>query len=122
MLIRRISATDWLEDVPEFPESWTVKDSAKLAGLLAERGVDLLDVSSGGLHPAAKVKGGPGYQAPFSKEIKRAVGDKLLVSAVGSIREGKQAEEILTNDTPLDIIFVGRQFQKDRIKSWIRWS
>lgn len=117
-LFVRISATDWLEEVDEFPESWTVKDSAKLAVLLAERGVDVLDVSSGGLHPAAKIKGGPGYQVPFSKEIKSAVGDKLLVSAVGSIREGKQAEEILTNDTPLDIIFVGRQFQKDPGLVW----
>lgn len=117
-LFVRISATDWLEDVPEFLESWTVKDSAKLAPLLAERGVDLLDVSSGGLHPAAKVKGGPGYQVPFSKEIKRAVGDKMLVSAVGSIRGGKQAEEILTGDTPLDVAFVGRMFQKDPGLVW----
>lgn len=119
-LFVRISATDYLEELPEFPESWTVKDSAKLAALLADRGVDLLDVSSGGLHPAGSMnlKGGPGYQVPFSKEIKKAVGDKMLVSAVGSIREGKHAEEILTTDTPLDIIFVGRQFQKDPGLVW----
>lgn len=120
-LFVRISATDWLEGNPDFPESWTVKDSSKLAGLLAERGVDVLDVSSGGMHPAGKIAGGPGYQVPFSKEIKKAVGDKLLISAVGTITEGKQAEEILTSDTPLDIIFVGRMFQKDPALVW-HWA
>ena len=48
-LFLRISATDWLEEAPKdkIPESWTGKDTVKLAPLLAERGVDLLDVSSG---------------------------------------------------------------------------
>ncbi|ROV98397.1 hypothetical protein VMCG_07144 [Cytospora schulzeri] len=120
-LFVRISATDWLEGNPEFPESWTLKDSCKLAELLAERGVDLLDVSAGGMHPSVKVFGGPGYQAPLSKEIKKAVGDKMLISAVGTITEGKQAEEILTGDTPLDIIFAGRMFQKDPALVW-HWA
>ncbi|KUI55604.1 hypothetical protein VP1G_02897 [Cytospora mali] len=120
-LFVRISATDWLDEHPDFSESWTVKDSSRLATLLAERGVDLLDVSSGGIHPVAKPKSGPGYQAPFSKEIKKAVGDKILISAVGSIREGKQANEILTSDTPLDVIFAGRMFQKDPALVW-HWA
>lgn len=113
-LFVRISASDWLEEHPTIKESWTVKDSARLAALLADRGVDLLDVSSGGSHPEAKIKAGPlgAYQVPFSKEIKEAVGDKMLVSAVGGIKEGKQAEEILTSGTPLDVIFAGRSFQK----------
>lgn len=120
-LFYRISATDWLENNPEFPESWTVKDSIKLSELLAERGVDLIDVSSGGMHPSAKFFGGPGYQAPMSKEIKKALGDKILLSAVGTITEGKQAEEILTSDTPLDVIFAGRMFQKDPALVW-HWA
>jgi 2,4-dienoyl-CoA reductase-like NADH-dependent reductase (Old Yellow Enzyme family) len=57
----RISATDWLENV-EGIDGWTVKDTIKLAEVLAERGVDLLDVSSGGLHPKQQIKTGPGYQ------------------------------------------------------------
>ncbi|KAK7735939.1 NADH-dependent flavin oxidoreductase [Cytospora paraplurivora] len=120
-LFVRISGTDWLEGDPAFPESWTVKDSAKLASLLAERGVDLLDVSSSGTHPSAHPKGGPGYQVPLSKEIKKAVGDKLLVSAVGNITEGKQAEEILTSDTPIDVVFAGRWFQKNPALVW-QWA
>jgi len=122
-LFVRISATDWLEEV-EGLEGWTVEESAKLAGLLAERGVDLLDVSTGGNHPKQKIKGGPGYQAPFAKKIKKAVGDKMLVSTVGSITGGKQAEELLKggqsgeDDEPLDAVMAGRSFQKNPGLVW----
>ena len=64
-LFLRISATDWLE-AQEGMESWRVEDTVKLAEILAERGVDLLDVSSGGLHPKQKIESGPlgsAYQA-----------------------------------------------------------
>lgn len=118
-LFIRLSATEWMDDVEGVKERWTVKDSAKLAPLLAERGVDLLDTSSGGNSPLAKMKGGPGYQVPFAQEIKRSVGDKMLVSAVGSITKGKQAEEILTDSTTqLDVIFAGRMFQKNPALVW----
>lgn len=50
-LFLRISATDWLEEQSDIPESWTVEDTVKLAPLLADAGVDLLDVSTGGNHP-----------------------------------------------------------------------
>ncbi|KAI1184594.1 hypothetical protein F5B17DRAFT_72061 [Nemania serpens] len=117
-LFVRISGTDWFEfdkssDNP-FPESWTVAQSARLAGLLAEKGVDLLDVSSGGLHPAASktlIQPGPGYQAPLAQEIKKSVGDKLLVSTVGGIDNGKLAEELLQSG--LDVVMAGRWFQKN---------
>lgn len=57
----RISATDWLDDVPGI-EGWKTEDTIRLAEIIAERGVDLLDVSTGGLHPAQRIKTGPGYQ------------------------------------------------------------
>lgn len=122
-LFVRLSATDWLEDHPTVEESWTVADSARLAVLLAERGVDLLDVSSGGSHPEANMGpiGRGAHQVPLSKEIKKAVGDKMLVGAVGSIVGGKQAEEILQSDTPLDVIFAGRMFQKNPGLVW-QWA
>src|SRR6478609_3384058 len=64
-LFVRISATDWLENNPEYQgESWTVEESKKLAILLAQYGVDVLDVSSGGNHVLQQPVGGPGYQAP----------------------------------------------------------
>jgi 2,4-dienoyl-CoA reductase-like NADH-dependent reductase (Old Yellow Enzyme family) len=124
-LFVRISATDWLENNPDYNgESWTVTDSAKLALLLAERGVDVLDVSSGGNHSLQKPIGGAGYQAPFAKAIKRVVGDKLLVSSVGSIKTGIQAEEIIVggktdpDDVPLDLIAAGRMFQRNPGLVW----
>ncbi|KAI1109271.1 hypothetical protein F5Y14DRAFT_444795 [Nemania sp. NC0429] len=117
-LFVRVSGTDWFEfdKSPEnpFPESWTVAQSARLAGLLAEKGVDLLDVSSGGVHPAtlkALIQPGFGYQAPFAQEIKKVVGDKIHVSAVGGINNGPQAEELLQSG--LDVVMSGRWFQKN---------
>ncbi|RYP92706.1 hypothetical protein DL770_001219 [Monosporascus sp. CRB-9-2] len=113
-LFVRISATDYFENMKEeFPESWTVADSCRLASLLAERGVDLLDISSGGIHPkqAGGIKPGPAYQAHFSQEVKKAVGDKMLVSAVGGISSGKVAEEVLQSG--IDAVFAGRWFQKN---------
>lgn len=121
----RISATDWLEDVEGYgiEKSWTTCQSVKLAPLLAERGVDVLDVSSAGNHPMQKISSGPGYQAKFAKEIKKVVGDKMLVATVGSITNGPQAEKLLVgendqNDEPLDLIFIGRMFQKNPGLVW----
>lgn len=108
-LFLRISATDWLEEQKDM-ESWKVEDTVKLAPTLAELGVDLLDVSSGGNHPKQHPHTGPGYQAPFAKAVKKEVGDKMAVTSVGSITEGKQAQKLL--DEGLDAIFVGRMFQK----------
>lgn len=58
----RISATDWLEQEKDM-ESWKVEDTVRLAEILADRGIDLLDVSSGGNHPLQHPHSGPGYQA-----------------------------------------------------------
>lgn len=114
-LFLRISATDWLEYKNE--PSWTVADTARLAPILAEHGVDLIDVSSGGQHPDQKIKGGPGYQAPFAKEVRKALAGKALVSAVGSITDGKLAQEIL-DDGAADVVMCGRAFQRNPGLVW----
>lgn len=111
-LFFRISATDWLEEVSEISESWTVDDTVKLAGILADKGVDVLDVSSGGNHPLQHPHAGPAYQAPFAIKVKKAVGDKLAVSVVGMIDNAQLANDLLEKDG-LDIITVGRGFQKN---------
>ena len=67
----------------------------RFAGVLAAHGVDLLDLSSGGNHPAQRIVHGAGYQVPFSEAVKRAHGDKILVGAVGAIYDGGLAESIL---------------------------
>ena len=61
-LFLRISGTDGLEDVSEIEASWTVNDTVKLAEVISGLGVDLLDVSSGGLHPLQHIKSGPAYR------------------------------------------------------------
>ncbi|KEY66365.1 hypothetical protein S7711_05799 [Stachybotrys chartarum IBT 7711] len=127
-LFVRISATDWLDTNPDWDggDSWTIDESVKLAKILADRGVDVLDVSSGGNHAKQKVIAGPGYQAPFAKKIKAAVGNKMLVSSVGSIKTGPVAEAIIKGsdkegDTPIDLIAAGRMFQKNPGLVW-QWA
>ncbi|KAF2098162.1 NADPH dehydrogenase [Rhizodiscina lignyota] len=110
-LFVRLSATDWLEETELKDESWTVEQTVKLAMLLADQGVDCLDTSSGGLHELQHIHAGPGYQAPFAKAIKEAVGDKMAVGVVGSITSGKQANQLL--EEGLDVATVGRAFQKN---------
>ncbi|KAK3293138.1 uncharacterized protein B0H64DRAFT_444427 [Chaetomium fimeti] len=113
----RVSATDWVEDTLP-AESWTAKDTVRFAEALAAQGaVDLIDVSTGGVHSAQKVKAGPAFQAPFGIAVKQAVGDKLLVATVGSITNGKLANSLLEEDG-LDVALVGRGFQKDPGLAW----
>lgn len=93
--------------------SWTVEDSTRLAAILYQHGVDVIDVSSGGSHPQQQLPHGPAYQAPFSDAIKSALASTassgLLVTAVGNINDGVLAQSIL-DKKQADIIFVGRQF------------
>lgn len=110
-LFFRISATDWLEEVPDISESWTSDDTVRFAKILAEKGVDVLDVSTGGNHPLQHPHAGPAYQAPFAVKVKEAVGDKLIVSTVGMIENAHLANELLEKDG-LDLVTVGRGFQK----------
>jgi 2,4-dienoyl-CoA reductase-like NADH-dependent reductase (Old Yellow Enzyme family) len=117
-LFLRISATDWLEGVPSIEESWTVESSIEFAPILASLGVDLLDISSGGVHSLQRIRTGPGFQVPFAKAIKAAVGDKLLVSAVGLIQDGKFANRLLEEEPSLDVIMAGRMFQKNPALVW----
>ncbi|GKZ28433.1 hypothetical protein AbraIFM66950_007101 [Aspergillus brasiliensis] len=114
-LLVRISATDWFEfeENSEFPDSWTVEQSTRLAPILADHGVDLVDVSSGGVHPksAIAIKPGPAYQVHLAQEIKRATGDKLVVTAVGGIKTGTLAEEVVQSG--IDAVQAGRWFQQN---------
>lgn len=116
-VLLRVSATDWVEEtLPE--ESWTAEDTVKFAQALAAQGcVDLIDISSGGVHPAQKIVSGPAFQAPFAVAVKKAVGDKMLVATVGSITNGRQANKLLEEDG-LDVALVGRGFQKDPGLTW----
>ena len=90
-----ISATDWLEASLPGEPSWRSEDTVRFAGILAAHGVDFLDISTSGNHPAQRIARGAAYQVPFSEAVKRAHGDKILVGAVGAIYDGVLAESIL---------------------------
>jgi 2,4-dienoyl-CoA reductase-like NADH-dependent reductase (Old Yellow Enzyme family) len=114
-LLVRIPGGDWVEG------GYTVEDAAILGPELAKRGVDLIDVSTGGLMSTQKIISGPGYQAPFSKAVKKAVeGTDAVVSVVGLINSGVQAEGLL-QDGSADVVFVGRPFQKNPGLVW-QWA
>ena len=119
-MCNRISSTDRLEALPEIP-SWKIEDTVKLAGILADHGVDLLDVSSAGNHPRQSVQELRGdrvaYHADLSAQIRAAVGHKILVGAVGGIKTGHIAQKVL-DDGQADIIFVGRLLQKNPGTIW----
>lgn len=100
----RISATDWVDG------GWDLEQSIALSRDLAERGVDLIDVSSGGLSPEQKIALGPGYQMPFAKEISDQV--DALVATVGLITEATQADQAI-RDKVADVVLMGRQFLRD---------
>ena len=103
-LFVRISATDWVEN------GWDADQSVKLAAILLEKGVDVIDVSSGGLVSYAKIQVGPSYQVPFSSRVKKEAGIKT--GSVGMITEAAQAEAILENEEA-DLIFMAREFLRD---------
>jgi 2,4-dienoyl-CoA reductase-like NADH-dependent reductase (Old Yellow Enzyme family) len=100
----RISATDWAEG------GWDLPQSIELSKLLKKEGVDLIDCSSGGLVPNAKVPAGPGYQVPFAEAIRREAG--IATAAVGMITEPRQAEETLATGRA-DAIVMARAFLRD---------
>lgn len=100
----RISATDWVEN------GWDVKQSILFSAKLKEIGIDLIDCSSGGLSPDAKIPVEPNYQVPFSHTIRNEVG--INTAAVGLISDPHQAEGILKEDQA-DAIFLARQLLRD---------
>ncbi|MEV6639861.1 NADH:flavin oxidoreductase/NADH oxidase [Amycolatopsis sp. NPDC051371] len=103
-LFARLSATDWTDD------GWTLDESVRLAKLLAERGIDLIDTSSGGNTPNPDIPVGPGYQVPFAERIRTETG--LLTGAVGMITNPQQAEDIIA-DGEADAVFLARALLRD---------
>lgn len=107
----RLSATDWLSENPSDPrEGWSVADSVQLAGILKAHGVDLLDVSSGGLVPDARIDAGPGYQVAFAETIRADA--RIPTAAVGLINEPQQAQDIL-DEGRADAVFLGREMLRN---------
>ncbi|WP_153796454.1 NADH:flavin oxidoreductase/NADH oxidase [Foetidibacter luteolus] len=103
-LFVRISGTDWAEG------GWNIDESAQLSVLLKDKGVDLIDCSSGGAVPGVKIPLGPGYQVQFAERIKQQAG--ILTGAVGLITTAQQAEDIIAGNQA-DIVLLAREMLRD---------
>ncbi|GAA5874963.1 hypothetical protein JCM8547_002137 [Rhodosporidiobolus lusitaniae] len=127
-LFLRLSASDCYPDGEKDEKtgeyiSWGVEQSQVYVKEAIARGVDLIDVSSAGNTPKQQIKVGPGYQVPFSDQIRQSLTpeerEKVLISAVGLITDGKQAEQIL-QEGKSDVISVAREFIRhaDLVFDW----
>jgi 2,4-dienoyl-CoA reductase-like NADH-dependent reductase (Old Yellow Enzyme family) len=103
-LFVRISATDWKED------GWEIGQSVELCRRLKGLGVDLVDVSSGGVVPGVRIPIGPGYQVGFAATIRREAG--IATGAVGMITDPVQAETIIATEQA-DIVLLAREMLRD---------
>ncbi len=100
----RMSATDWVEG------GWDIEESVRFSSLLRERGVDLIDCSSGGISPTIQIPIAPGYQVPFAERIRKEA--NIATGAVGLISEPQQAEQIIASGQA-DAVFLARAMLRD---------
>jgi 2,4-dienoyl-CoA reductase-like NADH-dependent reductase (Old Yellow Enzyme family) len=100
-LFVRISATDWVDG------GWDLAQSIDLARILKHIGVDLIDVSSGGLSELQQISPVPGYQVPFAEAIKKEAG--IPTNAVGMIHEAAFANELVASEK-VDAVMAARAF------------
>ncbi len=103
-LFVRISASEWVEG------GWTADDSVALAKILIDKGIDLVDCSSGGNVSYAKIPLKPGYQVEFAEKVKKESG--ILTGAVGLITEAVQADTIIQQGHA-DFVIMARELLRD---------
>jgi 2,4-dienoyl-CoA reductase-like NADH-dependent reductase (Old Yellow Enzyme family) len=103
-LLVRISATDWMEG------GWDLEQSIEFCKECKKRGVDLIDCSSGGAVPGAKIELAPGYQVPFAEGVRNDAG--IPTGAVGLITEPEHAQEIIASERA-DVILLARELLRD---------
>jgi 2,4-dienoyl-CoA reductase-like NADH-dependent reductase (Old Yellow Enzyme family) len=103
-LFVRLSGTDWV------PGGWDVEQTTEVTRLLAAAGVDLVDVSSGGLSPDQQIPLGPGYQVPLARTVREGSG--LPVAAVGLITDPAQAEQVLAEGSA-DAVVMARELLRN---------
>jgi 2,4-dienoyl-CoA reductase-like NADH-dependent reductase (Old Yellow Enzyme family) len=100
----RLSCTDWVEG------GWALNDSIELAKALKAEGIDLVDCSSGGGSPLAKIPVGASYQVPLAEGVR--AGANIPTAAVGMITEAMQADDIVRNGRA-DLVLLAREFLRD---------
>ena len=103
-LLIRLSATDWVDG------GWNLDETIELCRALRGLGVDLVDVSSAGLVPTAKIPAGPGFQTEFAARVRREAG--VATAAVGLITSPAQADHIVRTGQA-DMVFLGREILRN---------
>jgi 2,4-dienoyl-CoA reductase-like NADH-dependent reductase (Old Yellow Enzyme family) len=103
-LLIRLSATDWVEG------GWSTDETVELCRTLKGLGIDLVDVSSAGMVPAAKIPAGPGFQTEFAARVRREVG--IPTAAVGLITSPAQADHIVRTGQA-DMVLLGREILRN---------
>lgn len=103
-LLVRLSATDWVEG------GWNVEETVELCRALRSMGIDLVDVSSGGQVPTAKIPVGPGFQTEFAARVRREA--DVPTAAVGLITSPAQADHIVRTGQA-DLVFLGREILRN---------
>ena len=103
-LLIRLSATDWIEG------GWDADQTVELCRILKTLGVDLIDVSSAGLLPTAKIPAGPGFQTEFAAKVRREAG--INTAAVGLITSPAQADHIIRSGQA-DMVLLGREMLRN---------
>ncbi|MEO6463147.1 MAG: NADH:flavin oxidoreductase/NADH oxidase [Candidatus Eisenbacteria bacterium] len=103
-LFVRLSTIDWADG------GWTIEDSVAFAQRLKERGVDLVDCSSGGSVAGQRIEVGPGYQVPFARAVR--AGADIATGAVGLITDPAQAEEVVSGGAA-DCVLLARAMLAD---------
>jgi NADPH2 dehydrogenase len=98
-ILVRLSCTDWIDG------GLVIEDQIQVARWLKERGVDLIDCSTGGISSIVPPVG-PGYQVTFAERIRREAG--IPTMTVGLITAPEMAEEILRNGRA-DVVALGRE-------------
>lgn len=102
-LFVRVSSTDWAEG------GWTLEDTLALSRLLKDKGVDLIDCSSGGNVVSVRIPVEPGYQVTFAEAAKRT---GIMSAAVGLITNAEQIEKILA-EGKADLVLLGRELLRN---------
>lgn len=105
----RVSATDWIEG------GWEIEQTIAFVQELKQRGVDWVDVSTGGLSPLQTIPLSPGYQLPFAEAVKSATGVNTI--GVGLITNPQQAEEAIASGKA-DMIALARSILYDPRWPW----
>ena len=108
--IRRQAAREVGLETQRAEGGWDIEQSVVLACRLKELGIDLIDVSSGGLVPKARIPVGKGYQVPLARKIRDQA--SVMTGAVGLITEPRQANEIVTGGDA-DLVFLARELLRE---------